>query len=258
MCELSGSETKVALAIFRKTYGHQISTDRIALSQIQKLTGLGKNTIIKAIRSLVRRKIIKKYDETIPHQYSMIIPENIDTGTQKTKKSNSKSGSENEPSGVQKSNQSPVQKLNTQKKVPKENLKETTTSSSDLSDDIIKVIETWNTTFERKMHTNNNTDIEMVKYALNEFSVDQILEAIFNRSQAPYYKTIPWHRDNPEMFFCIPRYITNDLHRKPDDVITYEKMVDKVASSGLTTNDYEMVDHVDSDGKRMWRKKYNG
>ncbi|PAU93722.1 hypothetical protein CK503_11260 [Aliifodinibius salipaludis] len=263
MAELRGGELKVAIAICRKTFGFHKKTDGIALSQIMDLTGLAKKTVIDSLRRLVKKKVIHKNISSTPYQYSINVSNHIDAKPQKQKIM--KVGPTNlEPGGglkitpqkVQKLHRSEVQKLNPQKKPIKE-IKRNTTNSSGLSDNIVEIIETWNTVFERKMNIDNNRDIEKVKSALNDFSADQICRAIFNRSEAEYYKTIPWHRDNPEMFFSIPQYIRNDLQRKPEGIFTFEEMTNKVGETpGMTTDYFEMVPKMKDDRDRpLWKLK---
>lgn len=55
---LSPYETRVLLFIFRKTYGYQKKSDRLALSQIAEGTGLAKPHICRALKSLTLRAII--------------------------------------------------------------------------------------------------------------------------------------------------------------------------------------------------------
>ncbi|MFH5833188.1 replication protein [Halalkalibaculum sp. DA384] len=263
MADLRGGELKVAIAICRKTFGFHKKTDGIALSQIMDLTGLTKKTVIDSLRSLVKKKVIRKSISSTPYQYSIDVSNHIDAIPQKhkTTKISPKNlkpdgGIKTTPQEVQKLHRSGVQKLNPQKKSIKE-IEKNTTSSSDLSDEIVEVIETWNNTFERKMSKNDKQDIEIVRSALKDFSVDQICKAIFNRSQAQYYKTIPWHRDNPEMFFCIPEYIRNDLQRRPKDIYTFEEMTTKVGKTpGMTTDYFEMIPNMKDEMDRpLWKPK---
>jgi hypothetical protein len=52
MCQLSPYSTCVYLTICRKTIGYHKDTDEISLSQIVKLSGLSKNTVLKGIAEL--------------------------------------------------------------------------------------------------------------------------------------------------------------------------------------------------------------
>lgn len=55
---LNLAETKVLLAIMRKTFGWQKQIDRISYSQIVKMTGLSKVSISSGIKSLEKKDII--------------------------------------------------------------------------------------------------------------------------------------------------------------------------------------------------------
>jgi phage replication O-like protein O len=52
MRKLSGSELKIVLVVIRKTIGWGKKWDRISYSQFEDLTGMGLNTVIRAIKSV--------------------------------------------------------------------------------------------------------------------------------------------------------------------------------------------------------------
>lgn len=58
MIRISGQARQVLDVIFRKTYGFNKDTDRIALSQFSNLTGLKKQTVCKVINILKRLNLI--------------------------------------------------------------------------------------------------------------------------------------------------------------------------------------------------------
>jgi len=58
MPELKGSELKVALAIVRQTFGWRKECDKISLSQLQKLTGMGRQGTQNGINGLLERGVI--------------------------------------------------------------------------------------------------------------------------------------------------------------------------------------------------------
>src|SRR5882757_2068578 len=58
--ELGLAETKVLLVIFRKTFGWHKVGDQISLTQLQKLTGLERRHVTKAIKKLLERNLIIK------------------------------------------------------------------------------------------------------------------------------------------------------------------------------------------------------
>jgi phage replication O-like protein O len=80
LSELSPSELKVLLYIFRRTYGFQKNGDKIATSQIchgikndghylDKGTGLSNRAVIDALRALEKRKLITTISETTITKY---------------------------------------------------------------------------------------------------------------------------------------------------------------------------------------------
>lgn len=56
--DLSGSERRVIDVVMRKTWGYSKKSDRIALSQIEKATGLPRRTISRAVINLERMNIL--------------------------------------------------------------------------------------------------------------------------------------------------------------------------------------------------------
>jgi phage replication O-like protein O len=55
---LSGNEWRVYTAVKRLTYGWHKKEDRIAYSQIATLTGLGRNRVYEAVKSLTNKKVL--------------------------------------------------------------------------------------------------------------------------------------------------------------------------------------------------------
>lgn len=60
MDRLSGSATKVFLAISRKTIGWHKDLDYISLTQLEEITGLSRHTVINATEELIKCELIKK------------------------------------------------------------------------------------------------------------------------------------------------------------------------------------------------------
>lgn len=58
--DLDLAETKILLVVFRKTFGWQKQRDWISLSQLQELSGLTKRSVLKSVRTLEKKKFIKK------------------------------------------------------------------------------------------------------------------------------------------------------------------------------------------------------
>ncbi|MCX5829308.1 MAG: conserved phage C-terminal domain-containing protein [Deltaproteobacteria bacterium] len=68
---ISGEEWLVLWAILRKTYGWQKKEDRISLSQFAAITGLKRQTVLRALRKLASKGIITiiKNDDTQVNTY---------------------------------------------------------------------------------------------------------------------------------------------------------------------------------------------
>ncbi len=65
--ELTPSEFSVLMAIIRKTWGWKKTEDRISVSQLISMTSLGKNTVIRCLESLQKKKLIstkKRHNRT--------------------------------------------------------------------------------------------------------------------------------------------------------------------------------------------------
>ena len=77
LSELSGAETKVLIVILRKTVGWQKESDEISLSQIEKITGLARHSVIAALRGLMKRGLVvqtKPAEGNKPASYKCIVP----------------------------------------------------------------------------------------------------------------------------------------------------------------------------------------
>lgn len=57
---LGHAELLVLLVIYRKTFGYHKIKDKISLSQIQKISGLTRSNLSKAVKSLENKNLIKK------------------------------------------------------------------------------------------------------------------------------------------------------------------------------------------------------
>ena len=76
MENLTGAELKVMLCLCRKIFGWHKEKDKISISQIIKMTGLGKTQIIKSLKTLEKMNLvmsIKEFGRTT--EYSLIIEE---------------------------------------------------------------------------------------------------------------------------------------------------------------------------------------
>lgn len=63
--QLSGYESRIVWAIFRKTYGYGKKEDWISTSQFVAITGLNKTHISRTINNLIKRKIVTKIGNKI-------------------------------------------------------------------------------------------------------------------------------------------------------------------------------------------------
>ncbi len=119
---LKSAEFSLFYCIYRKTLGWNKFVDRISLSQFKEYTGLTKNTILKNLASLEEAGWIyvmrEKTDGGLPfNQYA------LGKLVQKLNQSSFDTSAETEPVVARKLNQfkpKVVQKLNTQKIVPKD------------------------------------------------------------------------------------------------------------------------------------------
>ncbi|MFH5885697.1 replication protein [Halalkalibaculum sp. DA3122] len=254
MANLKGSELKVALAICRKTYGFHKELDGIALTQIKELTGLGKNTVIRALRNLIKQKIINRYVDTSPYRYGIILT-NHSAIKQQTK--NGTEGSINEPRMVQKVNPSGDQILNPQKK-PLKKTERNTTSSSDWSVEILFIAEYWNEVFNKPIDLSDVKMVDQIKNSLDHFSIEEIKKAIFNRSRASYYReNKPFLIDKPSAFFPYPETIANDLKRKTEGIYTYEEKNERIFQGLNTDDDFQIMrDLLDEQRRPKWQLKH--
>ena len=65
---LSPYQTRVLWVIWRKTWGWHKKEDRISIGQFQKLTGINKRNILRAIKQLIKKNLVIKKN-TIPSTY---------------------------------------------------------------------------------------------------------------------------------------------------------------------------------------------
>ena len=242
--ELKSSELKIFILICRKTFGYQKLKDSISLSQMMKHTGLAKSTVIEAIRGLEKKGIVHKHTDKRTHQYSIKIKPLTRSNSPKI-----------EPAEVQKSNPELVQKSDTQKKASKQKEKNTTTiSSSEFSEDIVKVIDCWNQLFDVEIYTINGNVVSLIRDALRYFTAKQLCKAMKNRLEAPYYREKYGLRNSPKCFFAYPETIKNDLNRGKKDIFTYDQKVDRITSRKNKDGDFKILkDRLDSQGRPLWK-----
>tara|TARA_R110000868_G_scaffold408928_1_gene693237 strand:- start:1791 stop:2630 length:840 start_codon:yes stop_codon:yes gene_type:complete len=253
--DLQGSEYQVLTVIIRKTIGFNKERDKIALSTLEKMSGQARSTVVQAVKELLQKQLITKDSSTIPTTYS--INQEVltrDTPNPKEVVRISNHSTIIQPPVAVLSNQQLVRNSNTQKNTFKQ--KKETTTSSDLNENVLKVIEEWNLRFKQQVGLNDLKMIGHIKNALNQFSVRQLISAMERRSIDEYYILSMSHLKHfPKCFFPYLDTIENDLNRKPKGILTYDEMINKVTSSqGLTTENFSMVkDVLDDSGKPMWK-----
>ncbi len=244
LCKMKNSELKVFMLICRKTLGYQKRWDRISLSQMTKYTGLAKSTVIEAIKGLQRDGLIKKCTDQQTYQYGIEIglPEDPD-------------GSKNQPLAVQKSDQETVRESDIQKKASKEKeINTTTSSSSEFSEDVFKVIERWNQLFDNRIYSVGDTVVPMIQEALKVFTADQLFTAMENRASATFYKNRYGLKNNPKSFFNWHETIKNDLNRTQENLLSYDQKVERIIGGKNKDSDFEIVkNRLDSLGRPLWR-----
>lgn len=68
---LSGNEWKVLLTIIRKTYGYQKTSDKISLTQFEKLTNISRPSVVEAISKLVGKNLLVVKKEPFINEFSL-------------------------------------------------------------------------------------------------------------------------------------------------------------------------------------------
>ena len=252
--EIGDSELSLLMIIGRKTCGFHKSKDRIALSTFEKFTGKARDTVIRALKDLEAKRLILRDRSTSPHSYQfseLILPGMAVENSDVQKPNHSRI---TEPSKVDPSDYLPVGSSNPQKKPFKQRERNTTSTIS--FEDYKKVCSYWNKTFGPTLDPEDPNIKRFVYAAIKEFSVDQLLKAMLNRSRDDFYKTKAYHlRESPKSFFEYHKTIRNDLSRKPDNLFTYEQMVHKVTTEGVSMDDFRRLeDQFDNQGKSLWEK----
>ncbi|MFD2532545.1 replication protein [Gracilimonas halophila] len=258
MPHIDGNTFKVLSLIVRKTLGHHKKYDRIALSQFEEKTGLSRNTVLKALKYLSEHQIIEKFDRGRINQYRVIMPKDSSHKEQKSSspKDSTSSGSEPsgsiiEPASVHNLNTSSVQTLNTQKKPIKENEINTTTKEGELE----RVINTWNAKFDISVNRNDKDLMECILSAINEFSEEQLSQAMDGRLESSYYrKHKPELLHQPKAFFKFTDTIKNDLHRQSNQLLTHKEYASMITEKGYSGDDFEMIDVITDKGtEKRWK-----
>lgn len=255
--KISDSELSLLMVIGRKTLGFHKEKDKIALSTFEKYTGKARDTVIRALKRLEGDGYIYRDRTTTPHsyQFSELILSNEGVEKQDVEKSNRSSIVK--PNTVELSNQRTVVNSNTQKNTIKKTRKNTTTSNV-VSADFQKICNKWNELFDNTLNEKDENLKKLIINAMEQFSVDQLIQAMFYRSKAYYYQSKAFHlRNKPDSFFGYPETIANDLRRKPENIFTYNEMVDKVYKENLIMDrDFQIIEGFeDENGKKLWEYK---
>jgi len=243
---LTGGETKILLVIYRKTVGFGKKSDKISYSQLMEKTGLVRSTVSKTIKGLLKKKLLRVDRTGSINRYTYCLP--------KDKISDS---SNIELELVQKSNSESVRKSNVQKKDLKEIERNTTNSSSDLSDEAWEVIKYWNEVYPDTLDPSNSSLQRHIEKSLSQFTVKQIKEAIFRRSNCSYYRNKkPQLINKPNAFFPYPETIRNDLNRKTDTIFNYDEKNERLYKRLNTDDDFEIIREMkDNQGRPLWKLK---
>lgn len=244
--ELSPSATKIMLVLFRKIIGFHKIKDHISYSQFADLTGLTINTIKKSIRELIKKGYIRRVQLRNSYEYQIVHMSHCESH-------NFQNESKIDHSSWQKMTHPISQFLPPQKEKIKKKLKNTTSSDFDVN--LNKIIEYWNDHFSNKMDINTEHDVAMIKAALNDFTTEEIQQAIRNRSKSEYYKNKkPLLRDKPGSFFYYPETIKNDMRRQDTPkLFTYEQRNELIVNQGYRDEDFKIRKMVmDKNGRPKW------
>ncbi len=97
MKDMSEAELKVTLTICRKTFGWHKQTDKISLTQLEKITGMTRTSVSKGVQEGIERGTIERFKAGNSFEYGLVIDEDStesvpldSTETIHTKESNNK------------------------------------------------------------------------------------------------------------------------------------------------------------------------
>ncbi|HCT53670.1 MAG TPA: hypothetical protein DF712_14550, partial [Balneola sp.] len=71
LLEMSNSEFKIYVYVYRQTIGANLQMTSLSLSRIIKETGLTRNTVLKALKGLEKREYIRSLKEFKPHTFML-------------------------------------------------------------------------------------------------------------------------------------------------------------------------------------------
>jgi|AntRauTorcE11898_2_1112593.scaffolds.fasta_scaffold00985_6 phage replication O-like protein O len=258
--ELANSETVVLLLIARNTWGYHKNSDMISYSQFEENTGLSKNTIRKALESLIEKKMLLKHQSGNSFAYQIkqsILQDKV------ARNGSIIDGSENDIAKpdtdiVSDSEHSMGEILTPLKSNSKEKEKNTTNSFEAVNDDLQKVIEAWNKRFNNSIQETDAKIVNGVEKALNHFSKEQINKAMDNRLQSQYYRNEkPYLLHKPYSFFGYMETIKNDLGRESESIYTYAEKVALITEQNYQDTHFDIrIDLPDEIGNPKW--EYTG
>jgi phage replication O-like protein O len=104
----SEAEMKVVLVVARNTFGWHKERDRISLSQLEKATGMTRQSVAAGLARALENGWIERIAEGNSFSYAVVV--------QKVDQSRNHTSPESRPKSVQKVDQQVVQKIDTQKK----------------------------------------------------------------------------------------------------------------------------------------------
>ena len=73
MAEMGNAELRVVLAVCRKTFGWHKQRDRISLSQMVKLTGMTRESVISGVSAAINRGVISRYPAGNSFEYEIVV-----------------------------------------------------------------------------------------------------------------------------------------------------------------------------------------
>jgi len=205
---LSGYQYRIIWCVFRKTYGWHKSTDKISLTQFEKMTGLKSKYICRAIKELEDRNMIIVDRNNRVNTYKF----NSDYDTWKFKTTPKIENSQNREKGLPKERVKPVSNQG----VTKEK-KETIQKK-----DIMEIFDYWN---KKEIITHRKlgqATASKINAKLKDYSIDEIKDAIHTYSvilkEDDYWWTHTW---------TLKEFMQRGFEKFKDKDIAYENYLRK-------------------------------
>ncbi len=73
MADMGNAELRVVLAISRKTFGWHKERDVISLSQLEKMTGLARDSVVSGIQRAIERGVVRRTKSGNSYAYELIV-----------------------------------------------------------------------------------------------------------------------------------------------------------------------------------------